>query len=827
MVKARPGVRTRILAIAVVPSVALLGIGVGTAGYLVREGQHAKDWASTLGHTNVHTREFIDATEQERALSIWQAAGIAQQPGALAAARARMDNSLRELQDVQDQFLAHDGSRLGDRAAEMRALRQQLPGLRQAIDGGALHIPEIYAIYNRIVDGVTLGISLTIDTAPDAAVARELGGGSRTLHAIEALSRGAALTGPVLTGRNPGTIGGDYNNLVGYYRTELPQLGDDLKGPGAEKIKAVVNSPLWKQLGDMENYLIRPPAPDRAGNLAPPPMSFEDWRRAAEQVGNDLLVAWQYQIDRADALAAHDGSRTATNSLWAGAGVLATAIAAFLLSLWLANRLIGRLRRLRTETLALAEIRLPDTMRRLDEGEDIDPEIEAARLDFGNDEIGAVARAFNRAHTAAVAAAVTEARTRAGVRAVFLNIAHRSQLVVHRQLEILDEAERGQEDPLLLDTLFRLDHLATRERRNAENLILLGGGEPGRRWLRPVPLVEVVRSAIGETLDYARVDAGRMPKVSVLGSVVADLIHLLAELVDNATSFSPPHSRVEVRAGEVGKGVAIDITDQGVGMTAEEFEQANRMLADPPDFGVATLSEDSRMGLFVVAQLGARHGISVRLSESDYGGVRAVVLVPDEVVATAPPEQDHLPGRFGRHDVPWADTGEFATVDAPAPAPRRALPMPRALSLLPPPAAAAAPRTDWFASPADPPAPPPHTDWFASAADAAAPLEAGGEHAAIGARPVPAEDDTAARGEYPALLRFGDCRPPLPRRRRQTSLAPQLLQEDPPRDPPRSHAGSAERARDLMSAIENGTRQGRTARPAGGRPLPDEQEGAR
>ncbi|MGY2063735.1 sensor histidine kinase, partial [Nocardia gipuzkoensis] len=170
-----------------------------------------------------------------------------------------------------------------------------------------------------------------------------------------------------------------------------------------------------------------------------------------------------------------------------------------------------------------------------------------------------VAKAFNQAHTAAVAAAVTEARTREGVRSVFLNIAHRSQMVVHRQLEILDEAEQKQEDPALLETFFKLDHLATRERRNAENLIILGGGQPGRQWRRPVPLVELVRSSVGETLDYARVRTARMPQVFVVGSVVADLIHLLAELVDNATTFSPPQSRVEVTGNIVGKGVVVEI----------------------------------------------------------------------------------------------------------------------------------------------------------------------------------------------------------------------------------------------------------------------------
>jgi signal transduction histidine kinase len=156
-------------------------------------------------------------------------------------------------------------------------------------------------------------------------------------------------------------------------------------------------------------------------------------------------------------------------------------------------------------------------------------------------------------------AAVTEAKTREGVWAVFLNIAHRSQTVVHRQLEILDKAEHQQEDPDQLQMLFELDQLATRARRNAENLIILGGEQPGRRWRSPVPLMDFVRSAFAEAEDYTRVDLSRLPGVTIVGNVVADLIHLLAELVDNATAFSPPESPVTVMGNIVGNGAVVEI----------------------------------------------------------------------------------------------------------------------------------------------------------------------------------------------------------------------------------------------------------------------------
>ena len=236
-------------------------------------------------------------------------------------------------------------------------------------------------------------------------------------------------------------------------------------------------------------------------------------------------------------------------------------------------------------------------MHRLRTGQPVDLSAEISAENREGDEIGQVAAAFDRAHNAAVIAATAEARTRAGVNAVFLNIAHRSQVVTHRQLEVLDQAEQTLEDPVHLQTLFQLDHLATRARRHAENLIILGGEQPGRRWRNPVPLTTLIRSAVAETLEYARIRPARLPQVAIVGNAVADLIHLLAELMDNATSFSPPNSPVEVRGDLVGRGIVVEISDQGLGMSGAEFEERNAMLDNAPDFSLETLTDDPRMGL--------------------------------------------------------------------------------------------------------------------------------------------------------------------------------------------------------------------------------------
>ena len=271
---------------------------------------------------------------------------------------------------------------------------------------------------------------------------------------------------------------------------------------------------------------------------------------------------------------------------------------------------------------------LPSIVRRIGDGELVDVDSEMTLLAYGADEIGQVADAFNTAQRTAVVAAAAEARTRGGINKVFLDIAHRSQLVVHRQLELLDVAEAKQGDPEHLELLFQLDHLATRARRNAENLLVLGGGQAGRRWRHPAALEDVVRSAVSETEHYARVSTVRLPDVRVQGSAVGDLIHLLAELVDNATAFSPPDSTVTVNGNLVGKGVVVAVEDQGLGIEHGERERLNETLRHPPDFQVMALSGQRHLGLFVIGQLAQRHGITVTLLESAYGGTKAIVLIP-------------------------------------------------------------------------------------------------------------------------------------------------------------------------------------------------------
>ena len=233
----------------------------------------------------------------------------------------------------------------------------------------------------------------------------------------------------------------------------------------------------------------------------------------------------------------------------------------------------------------------------------------------------------------AVAAAAGEASLRSGISQVFVSLARRNQSLLQRQLRQLDELERKAADPSALADLFPLDHLTTRMRRHAEGLIILSGAVPGRAWSNPVPVIDVIRGAIAEVEDYKRVAVVTEAEDMVAGSAVADMIHLLAELIENATLFSPSGTRVEIRAERVGTGFAFEVEDRGLGIGRDELDVINERLASPQDFDMANADQ---LGLFVVGKLAARHAVRVSLRSSAYGGITAVAVVPHSMITGEP-----------------------------------------------------------------------------------------------------------------------------------------------------------------------------------------------
>jgi signal transduction histidine kinase len=311
-----------------------------------------------------------------------------------------------------------------------------------------------------------------------------------------------------------------------------------------------------------------------------------------------------------------------------------------------AQSLVRPLRRLRGGALDVAGSRLPDLVRRLREPgvEQTAFEVEPIEVD-STDEIGEVARAFDEVHREAVRLASNEALLRGNFNAMFVNLSRRSQSLIERQLKLIEDLEQSEQDSGRLDSLFKLDHLATRMRRNCENLLVLGGQDQARRWNKPVPLVDIVRASLSEVEAYERITLRIQDDVSVAGRVVNDLVHLLAELVENATSFSPEHTKVAVSGHLLsGGGAMIQISDSGVGMSPGQLEESNWRLANPPTIDV---SVSRRMGLFVVARLAQRHGVRVELRAALSGGLTAFVILPSTAMqdskAQVPQQFDSAP----------------------------------------------------------------------------------------------------------------------------------------------------------------------------------------
>lgn len=390
---------------------------------------------------------------------------------------------------------------------------------------------------------------------------------------------------------------------------------------------AVGRSPQFARYQELEQAI----AGSEARRLSP--AQAAEWRSTVPSLSNE----WVKSIHDASVVLTDQNKSKGRSvvirlSVVGGLGLLVV-IASIVLSLRLARGMSRELRELQRAARELAFHRLPDVVGRLRRGERVDVAQEAPALRAGRTaEIASVAEAIREVQRTAVETAVGESKLRSGISRVFINLAWRSQSLLQRQLRMLDDMERRASDPDELENLFRLDHLTTRMRRHAEGLVILSGNENVRGWNEPVAVEQLLRAAVAEVEDYARVDVMALSQSRVVGAVAADVVHLLAELVENATAFSPPTTEVLVRAEDVGNGLAVEVADRGVGMDASDLAEVNRRLADPPEFDLA---DSDRLGLFVVARLAIRHGIEVTLQRSAYGGITAVALLPVRLMVPA------------------------------------------------------------------------------------------------------------------------------------------------------------------------------------------------
>ncbi|WP_184942488.1 nitrate- and nitrite sensing domain-containing protein [Kitasatospora kifunensis] len=364
------------------------------------------------------------------------------------------------------------------------------------------------------------------------------------------------------------------------------------------------------------------------------PRTYQDWyEQASVRIDADRAIEGQLLDNlkhEAQSLQAQADNDVILNSVIVALVLLFAVIGAALV----ARSMVRSLTKLQTAAEDVAERRLPELVKTLSETDphDVDVTVEPVGID-SSDEIGHVAHAFDLVHSEAVRLAAEQALLRGNINSMFTNLSRRSQGLIQRQLSLISELESREADPDQLASLFKLDHLATRMRRNGENLLVLAGEDPGRRWTRPVPLVDVLRAAASEVEQYERIELATVPSAEVAGRVVNDLVHLLAELLENATSFSSPQTRVRVTGHALPDGrVLIEIHDTGIGLSPDDLAEINERLANPPTVDV---SVSRRMGLFVVGRLSLRHGIRIQLRPSDSGGTTALVMLPVDVTNSA------------------------------------------------------------------------------------------------------------------------------------------------------------------------------------------------
>jgi len=536
----------------------------------------------------------------------------------------------------------------------------------------------------------------------------------------------------------------------------------------------------------------------------------------------------------AQARVLHQGAER--SAVLTGAAALAVLIFVLLATVIIARSMVRPLRLLKAGALEIAGVRLPGEVRELSQvgGADRTASVEPIGV-HSTDEIGQVARAFDRVHREAVRLAADEARLRGSVSAMFVSLSRRSQSLLERQLRLIDSLELGEENPERLGSLFRMDHLATRMRRHSENLLVLAGHEPPRRQAGPAPLVDVVRAASSEIEQYERIALTIQPGLAVAGNAVTDVVHLLAELLENATMFSAKTTQVIVTGhAHVSGGVLLGVTDNGMGMTEQQLAQLNRRLEHPP---IADLAVARHMGLFAVAHLAARHGIAVRLHKPPAGGVVAQVHLPGALITSdsspVPPPAAPVP-RAPSRAQPAARPGRSPlarpAVIVPEPVPHGAAPPPHVvLPKRPVPVTVPAPEgQDYGDGAALPIFDSVESDWFrargrglprrASAPVTAAPAPpAPMSPAAAPSWSAPGDDGWRAAEVVLAPVSAGVSAAGLPVRTPQANLVPGSAGERVPR-PARpavvvTPAETAEAARNRLAGFQRGSRRARAAVP--------------
>ncbi|MEQ6026570.1 nitrate- and nitrite sensing domain-containing protein [Streptomyces salinarius] len=783
-------IRLSLILLALVPGVTLAAVWGVTTVQIFSEGLRLRAQTELSRDTGAMGTEATLALQKERSLSAaWLAAPDGDR-AALDAQRKKTDEAVAQLVGQSD-AIESAPDRISDRLYSVLGSVGSLEYYRNQVDDPSdITAEQALDQYTSIVDEQIHAFQ-ELSQVDDGDLTSQAGPLVALEHAAELVSQeDARLTLAWPSDRMDEEQWNGFAQLVHTRRWLVQdQIVPSLTGSAKTQTERILASSEWKSLQDVEDQVLeaRSAGDDERIDL---PDARQRWNTAFESISAQYAQLVRQQTDGLLDRSAEEARGLLIKAGVLSAGGLIALVLCVVMSWRITRSLSRRLRGLRLATLGLAEERLPDVVARLERGEKVDVESATPPLDYGRDELGQVAQAFNTAQRTAVHTAVELADTRRGFQKVILGIARQSQNLVNMQLGKLDALEREHTDPEILKGLYELDSTASQLRRYEENLVIISGEQPRRTWREPVSVVDILRSAVGEVAEYQRVELHADEEVALAPPAVADVIHLLAELIDNATSYSPAPNPVGVRAALVAKGLAVEIEDRGLGLSEEDYASFNAQLAVAPQFDVVALADDLRLGMFVVARLAHRHGITVTLRPSPYGGTTAIVLIPHDIVVREPA------GRANGTGI-TADGAMASRVPRAAGAPE---------SLAPEPVGVAAASAASGASP-DPGADPAH-----------------GARPVRSSRPAPPSRSAVAAGA-PGGSRGGSSPgdehgglAPLPRRVPQASLAAELRDEDPGvrRDGAEGASGddyadfTAERAASSLAGFQRGTLRAQT-----------------
>lgn len=631
---AQKSISRRLAGAVLIPSAVLLVMWLIVSGYFVFNGLYVRTVAAGVRQVSIPAVNGLASAQRERQLSMAYLSEPSIGRQTLHAQQKQTDDGLAGMKAAAASVLSGAPQAVLDRFNALNGHLNQLPEIRARIDAGTISVQQVYVFYSNLLDAATNMFDTQARIVTDVDAAQGGIGATSVFRATDLMSRASSLISTALVA---GSLSAEdhlqFTNLVGSYHGELDKTAPFLRADVTSGYRRLQTTPAWKDLVAAENRLIEHGAWSSGSKGAALPTTAPTWQNISEQVANELTRLSKQQADEASRQSLTNSDDTffvvIIGSLVALLTIIASIVAARRVSSTLVDgAVINRLRQLRDVSRELTD-RLPTIVQRLRDGETVDVEAELPDLHYGDDEIGELADAYNASHHAAVHAAVNQARAREGIRAVFVGIAYRYQGLIRRQLRLLEAMEHEETVPKRLGQLFELHNLNVQVRRNVESLLTVAGAPVGRRWRRPVPLLDVLRAGAAETAQYHRVEVAPVSGVWVVGSAVTDVSHLVAELVANATSFSPPDSQVRVTSRPDATGVIIEVEDSGLGMTDEDRDHANATMAFPPDFEQMAAAGDSRFGLFVIARLAARNGIHVTFCQTSSGvGTLVRVLMP-------------------------------------------------------------------------------------------------------------------------------------------------------------------------------------------------------